>query len=91
MPPDDKKPRYGPLRRFTRARGRSLTALSIPYIMLGYPVAGYGIGWFIHHTFGGPEWVIYLIMMLALVEAFREVIRIATRIAVDDDSENNDS
>jgi F0F1-type ATP synthase assembly protein I len=58
--------------------------------MLGYPLAGYFIGWFIHRTFGGPEWIPILIMMLALVEGFREVYRIATRIAVDEDNGEDD-
>lgn len=81
MVDEDKKRREGPIRRFTKRTGRSLTAMSIPYILLGYPIAGYFIGWFIHKTFHAPSWVPILVMMLALVEAFREVIRIAVRIA----------
>ena len=90
MTGDDKEPRYNPIRRITRNMGKSMTALSIPYILLGYPLAGYGIGWFIMRTFKTPSWVPILIMMLALVEAFREVFRIATSVAVEDeDKEDN--
>ena len=67
-----------------------MTALSIPYIMLGYPLAGYGIGWFIMRTFKTPSWVPALVMMLALVQGFREVIRIATKVAVDNEDKEND-
>ena len=81
----DKERRDGPIRRFTKRSGKSLTALSIPYIMLGYPIAGYLIGLFLQKTFHWPSWVPILVMMLALVQSFREVIRIATRIAVDDE------
>jgi len=86
MADEDKKRREGPIRRFTKRTGRSLTAMSIPYILLGYPIAGYFIGWFIHKTLHAPSWVPILVMMLALVEAFREVIRIATSISVDDEN-----
>ena len=85
MTGEDNERREGPLRRFTKRTGRSLTAISIPYIMLGYPLAGYFIGWFIHRTFGAPSWVPILVMMLALVESFREVYRIATKVAVDEE------
>jgi len=86
----DKERREGPLRRFTRRTGKSFTALSIPYIMLGYPIAGYFIGLFLQKTFHWPTWVPILVMMLALVQSFREVIRIATRVAVDDDESEED-
>ena len=87
----DKERRDGPIRRFTKRSGKSLTALSIPYIMLGYPIAGYLIGLFLQKTFHWPSWVPILVMMLALVQSFREVIRIATRIAVEDeDSEESE-
>ena len=85
MTGNDKERRDGPIRRFTRRTGRSFTALSIPYILLGYPIAGYFIGLFLQKTFHWPSWVPILVMMLALVQSFREVIRIATRIAVDDE------
>jgi F0F1-type ATP synthase assembly protein I len=89
MAGDENEHRDGPLRRFTRRTGRSLTALSIPYIMLGYPLAGYFIGWFIQKTFHAPSWVPIVVMMAALFEGFREVYRIATRIAVDADDEED--
>jgi F0F1-type ATP synthase assembly protein I len=90
MTGDNKKRREGPIRRFTRRTGRNLTALSIPYIMLGYPIAGYFIGWFIMKTFHWPSWVPILVMMLALVQGFREVIRIAVRIAKEDENSKDD-
>jgi F0F1-type ATP synthase assembly protein I len=80
MTDDDKERRGGPLRRITRGMGRSATAVAIPWIMLGYPVFGFLLGLFIQKTFNAPSWVPIVIMMLALVEAFREVFRIATRI-----------
>ena len=90
MTGDEKKRREGPIRRFTKRTGKSLTAISIPYILLGYPIAGYFIGWFIMKTFHTASWVPILVMMLALVEGFREVIRIAIRIAKEDEKNKDE-
>jgi F0F1-type ATP synthase assembly protein I len=90
MAEDKKEHRPGPLRRITQGMGRSTTAVAIPYIMLGYPIAGYGIGWFIHKTFHAPAWVPIVVMMLALIEGFREVIRIAMYIQREDEKKEDD-
>ncbi len=90
MADDRDKRRYGPIRRFTRRTGRSLTAISIPYIMLGYPLAGYFIGWFLQRTFGWPSWVPIVVMMMALFEGFREVYRIVKRMAAEEDDNGED-
>ncbi len=91
MKDTEKERRVGPVRRITKGMGRSTTAMAIPYILLGYPIAGFGIGWFIHKTFHAPAWVPGVVMLLALVEAFREVVRIAKYIAKENNGKEDNS
>lgn len=63
--------------RIVKARQTYYSATIIPYIFIAYPFAGLIIGWWLDSKFKTAPWILLFFFFVGMVEAFREMMRIA--------------
>jgi len=63
---------------------REGSLMSAPTIIIVFPLVGYGLGWLGMNYLGWPWWVPILTMVAGLVQAIREVIKLAKKVYKDD-------
>jgi F0F1-type ATP synthase assembly protein I len=71
---DKPKPLFS---RIVKARQTYYSATTIPYIFIAYPLAGLIIGWWLDSKLKTAPWILLFFFFVGMVEAFREMIRIA--------------
>jgi F0F1-type ATP synthase assembly protein I len=74
---NDKKNKPSKIASYVRYRANTTRALIIPYIFVSYPLAGIIIGWFLDSKFKTAPWLLVVFLILGMVEAFRELLKIA--------------
>ena len=63
---------------------REGSLMAAPTLIIVYPLVGFGLGWLCVKYLGWPWWVPLLTMMAALVQAIREVTKLAKKVYKDD-------
>lgn len=76
------------LRRYAKSRRTTASALMIPYLFLAYPLAGIIIGTWLDKKLKTSPWLLLVFLILGMVEAIREMIRIAKQAEKDSEEED---
>ena len=76
--------------RVVKTRSSITRGIIIPYLFIAYPIAGLIIGWWLDKRFNTDPWLLLVFFIAGMVEAFREMMRIAKRIELDMKEENRE-
>jgi len=88
MPNNKQNNRETKLSRYAKSRRTSAAALMIPYLFVAYPIAGIIIGTWLDKKFHTSPWLLLVFLILGMVEAIREMMRIAKRAEKEYDEED---
>lgn len=73
-----------------KTRSSITRAVIIPYLFIAYPLAGLIIGWWLDKKFNTDPWLLLVFFIAGMVEAFREMMRIAKGIEHDMEEEDRE-
>ena len=76
--------------RLVKTRSSITSAIIIPYLFISFPIAGLLIGWWLDKRFNTDPWLLLVFFIAGMVEAFREMMRIAKRIERDMEEEDRE-
>lgn len=63
--------------RIVKTRSTISRVAIIPYLFIAYPLAGLIIGWWLDNKLNTDPWLLLVFLIAGMVEAFREMMRIA--------------
>jgi F0F1-type ATP synthase assembly protein I len=84
---DDKNKGEHPVFKNLKSRRIYASALMIPYLFVAYPLAGIIIGWWLDKKLKTSPWLLLVFLIAGMVEAIREMMRIAKRAEKEYDDE----
>ena len=86
--PNDEKKKPSKLSGYIKYRTASARATMIPYLFIAYPIAGLIIGWWLDSKFNSSPWWLLIFFFAGMVEAFREMVKIAKQVDKEYEEEN---
>jgi len=66
--------------RVVKTRSSITRGAIIPYLFVALPLSGLIIGWWLDKKFKTDPWLLLVFFIAGMVEAFREMMRIAKRM-----------